>query len=101
MTLIQTKRILVFYIGLLAFQASLLGQEINQQKQATSLTLSLPELTAMVMKFHPVAIQADIQIGQAKQDLRISRGAFDPIFNYKVAEKTFDGTSYFFISNLP
>lgn len=96
MTLIQTKRILIFYIGLLAFQASLLGQEINQQKQATSLTLSLPELTAMVMKFHPVAIQADIQIGQAKQDLRISRGAFDPIFNYKVAEKTFDGTSYFF-----
>lgn len=49
----------------------------------------------MVIKYHPIAKQAEIQIDQAKQDLRISRGAFDPIFSYNVAEKTFDGTSYY------
>jgi outer membrane protein TolC len=63
--------------------------------QPYTTTLSFEELTAMVIKYHPIAKQAEIQIDQAKQDLRISRGAFDPIFSYNVAEKTFDGTSYY------
>lgn len=63
--------------------------------QPSPITLSFEELTAMVIKYHPIAKQAEIQIDQAKQDLRISRGAFDPVFNYNVGEKTFDGTSYY------
>ncbi len=63
--------------------------------QPHTTTLSFEELTAMVIKYHPIAKQAEIQIDQAKQDLRISRGAFDPVFNYNVGEKTFDGTSYY------
>lgn len=59
------------------------------------MTLSLEELTLIVLKYHPVAKQADIQIEQAKQELRITRGAFDPTLNYKIAEKTFDGSSYY------
>lgn len=96
MTLIPTKRTLILFVVSITIYGSLLGQEINDSKQNTSLTLSLSELTSMVIKFHPVAKQADIQIGQAKQDLRISRGAFDPVFSYRVAEKTFDGTAYYF-----
>ena len=96
MTLIPTIRTLILLVVSITFYGSLLGQEINDSKQNTSLTLSLSELTSMVIKFHPVAKQADIQIGQAKQDLRISRGAFDPVFSYRVAEKTFDGTAYYF-----
>lgn len=96
MTLISTIRTLILLVVSITFYGSLLGQEINDSKQNTSLTLSLSELTSMVIKFHPVAKQADIQIGQAKQDLRISRGAFDPVFSYRVAEKTFDGTAYYF-----
>lgn len=96
MTVIPTTRTLIFFIGLIAFHGSIFGQEMNDSKQNAPLTLSLSELTSMVIKFHPVAKQADIQIGQAKQDLRISRGAFDPVFSYRVAEKTFDGTSYYF-----
>lgn len=60
-----------------------------------SLTLSLQEFTSIVLKYHPIAKQANIQIEQAKQDLRISRGAFDPTLGYKITEKTFDGTSYY------
>ncbi len=96
MTLIPTIRTLILFVVSITFYGSLLGQEINDSKQNASLTLSLSELTSMVIKFHPVAKQADIQIGQAKQDLRISRGAFDPVFSYRVAEKTFDGTAYYF-----
>ena len=96
MTLISTIRTLILLVVSITLYGSLLGQEINDSKQNTSLTLSLSELTSMVIKFHPVAKQADIQIGQAKQDLRISRGAFDPVFSYRVAEKTFDGTAYYF-----
>jgi outer membrane protein TolC len=96
MTVIPTIRTLIFFIGLIALHGSIFGQEMNDSKQNAPLTLSLSELTSMVIKFHPVAKQADIQIGQAKQDLRISRGAFDPVFSYRVAEKTFDGTSYYF-----
>ena len=96
MTLIPTIRTLILFVISITFYGSLLGQEINDSKQNAPLTLSLSELTSMVVKFHPVAKQADIQIGQAKQDLRISRGAFDPVFSYRVAEKTFDGTAYYF-----
>lgn len=96
MTLIPTIRTLILFVVSITIYGSLLGQEINDSKQNTSLTLSLSELTSMVIKFHPVAKQADIEIGQAKQDLRISRGAFDPVFSYRVAEKTFDGTAYYF-----
>jgi outer membrane protein TolC len=63
--------------------------------QENRMTLSLQELTAMVLQFHPIAKQATIQIGEAKQALRISRGAFDPLFSYNIAEKTFDGTAYY------
>ncbi|MFN7198652.1 MAG: TolC family protein, partial [Bacteroidota bacterium] len=67
----------------------------RSKAQPSPITLSFEELTAMVIKYHPIAKQAEIQIDQAKQDLRISRGAFDPVFNYNVGEKTFDGTSYY------
>jgi outer membrane protein TolC len=60
-----------------------------------SLTLSFQEFTSIVLKYHPIAKQATIQIEQAKQELRITRGAFDPTLSYKIAEKTFDGTSYY------
>lgn len=63
--------------------------------QTPDISLSFDQLTAIVTKYHPIAKQAGIQIDQAKQDVRISRGAFDPTINYTVAEKTFDGTSYY------
>ena len=71
------------------------AQTLNVTTPNDTVTLSLEELTALVVKYHPIALQAEIQIRQAKADLTISRGAFDPVFNYKLAEKTFDGTSYY------
>ena len=82
-------------LSIFAFSNTAVAQYSTSGIQADSFRLSLQELTALVIKYHPIAKQADIQIGEAKQDLRISRGAFDPVFSYRLAEKTFDGTSYY------
>ncbi|NCW88452.1 MAG: hypothetical protein EBV71_06155, partial [Chitinophagia bacterium] len=66
------------------------GVTQGQTKDTSTRYLSIDELTALVLKYHPVAQQASIQIGQAQANLRIARGAFDPIASFKSAEKTFD-----------
>lgn len=89
------NKILLAWIVILSTLADSSAQTLNDTKSNDSVFLSLEELTSLVIKYHPIAQQADIQIRQAKADLTISRGAFDPVFNYKLAEKTFDGTSYY------
>ncbi|MGA1379443.1 MAG: TolC family protein [Chitinophagaceae bacterium] len=71
------------------------GQQITPTSQESEITLSVDQFISLLIKYHPIAKQADIQIDQAKQEVRIARGAFDPTFSYKTAEKTFDGTSYY------
>ena len=71
------------------------GVTQGQTKDSSTRYLSIDELTALVLKYHPIAQQASIQIGQAQANLRIARGAFDPVASFKSAEKTFDGTSYY------
>lgn len=70
-----------------------------QTNPSNPVTLSLDEMTLLVKKYHPVAIQAGIQVLEAKADLRIARGEFDPTAGYKIAEKTFDGTRYYTYQN--
>lgn len=57
--------------------------------------LSIDELTSWVLQYHPIAKQAALQVNQAKSQLTMTRGAFDPVFSYSTAEKTFDGTQYY------
>lgn len=85
----------VIVLGLIGFFCStpLMGQQAITG--ISNPTLSFRQLASLVVKYHPISKQAGIQIGQAQADLRISRGAFDPQFSYKIAEKTFDGTSYY------
>ncbi len=58
-------------------------------------TLSPKQIIEIVKQYHPVAKQAAIGIEKAKADITIARGKFDPYLNYKLAEKTFDGTDYY------
>ncbi|HEX6848236.1 MAG TPA: TolC family protein [Chitinophagaceae bacterium] len=59
------------------------------------LTLSEKQVKELVKKFHPVARQADINIGMAKADITIAKALFDPLFNTRIANKTFDGVEYY------
>lgn len=53
------------------------------------------ELTAVIVKFHPVARQAGIEVKIAKADVLASRGGFDPQFNGETTRKEFGGITYY------
>lgn len=59
-------------------------------------TLSAGQLEDMVLQYHPVAQQADINIEKAKADVITARGMFDPILKNETAQKNFDGTNYYY-----
>ncbi len=59
-------------------------------------TLSADQVLEIVKKFHPVAKQADIFVEKAKADVTIARGGFDPSIKNESAQKTFDGTDYYY-----
>jgi len=71
------------------------GQEKEQQPDSLK-TLSAKQLVEIVKQYHPVAKQADIFVEKAKADITIARGLFDPVLNNETAEKTFDGTNYYY-----
>ncbi len=68
----------------------------NKQQSDSIKTLSAKQLMEIVKQYHPVAKQADIFIQKAKADVTIARGLFDPVLANETAEKTFDGTNYYY-----
>lgn len=68
---------------------------VSKAQFLKELTLSETEFISVITKFHPVIQQSDIAMNIAKSNLLISRGAFDPNFNYSIDKKTFDGRNYF------
>lgn len=59
-------------------------------------TLSAIQVMEIVKKFHPVAKQADIFVEKAKADVTTAKGMFDPVLKNEMAQKTFDGTDYYY-----
>jgi len=85
---LRNKRIII--LGILAVSLSLTAQDGGEK------TLSPAQMMEMVRQYHPVAKQADINIDKAKADITIARGGFDPYFFNSSAQKTFDGTDYYY-----
>lgn len=84
---IQTTRILLLgTFGLLGALGSM-GQ---------TATLSPDELVDWIRKFHPVALQADLRIDQARSSVRMARGGFDPVLENETAQKTWNGRMYYY-----
>ena len=82
---------LLLFLFLVQFTSLLRGQT----KDTSVRYLSINELTALVLTYHPIAKQASIQVGKAQASMQIARGAFDPMLSYNAAEKTFDGITYY------
>jgi outer membrane protein TolC len=61
----------------------------------TTKVLSVAEFVAAVKQYHPVAKQAMLISEQAKAELRIARGGFDPLLYSDYNRKTYDGNSYY------
>jgi outer membrane protein TolC len=84
-------------ISIVAFIICLPSIAQVQTQQTDSLkTLSAKQLMEIVKQYHPIAKQADIFIEKAKADVTIARGKFDPVLANETAEKTFDGTNYYY-----
>lgn len=60
--------------------------------------LSAQQVMEIVKQFHPVAKQADIFVEKAKTDVLTARGMFNPVLKNETAQKTFDGTGYYYYS---
>lgn len=58
-------------------------------------TLSLEQVVHIVRQYHPVALQAQNAIAQARAGLTAARAFFDPVLETYAAEKVFDGKQYY------
>jgi outer membrane protein TolC len=85
---LKNKRLII--AGFIALSFSVTAQN-NPGK-----TLSPSQLIDIVRKYHPVAKQADINVDKARADITIARAGFDPYFYNASAQKTFDGTDYYY-----
>ena len=68
----------------------LIDNAIGQDK-----TLSIEQTLDIVRKFHPVVKQSYLQNEISKNELRASRGVFDPSIQINTEEKTFDNKLYY------
>lgn len=68
--------------------------------QTDSTKILPPEMyLSIIKKYHPLAKQADLLSEQAKADLRIARGGFDPILHADYDRKEFSGKNYYSFFN--
>ncbi|MCE2613323.1 TolC family protein [Flavobacteriaceae bacterium D16] len=60
-----------------------------------TLVLNFKEYLGYVKKYHPIARQAELQIGVGQANLMKARGGFDPKLELDYERKEFDGTEYY------
>ncbi|NNC83195.1 MAG: TolC family protein [Flavobacteriales bacterium] len=63
------------------------AQEINR--------LSYEDFMDIVLRHHPLAMQARLEPQEAEATLRLARGGFDPLVSASLQQKYFDDTEYY------
>lgn len=56
---------------------------------------TIEDLFRQVVAFHPVAKQAELLPENARQEIRLARGVFDPVLSSKYYNKSLKGNNYF------
>lgn len=67
---------------------------LSTQAQESKI-LSKDAFLAIVRQYHPVAMQAQIQLDRAAAAVLEARGAFDPVISLDLDQKTFNGQQYY------
>lgn len=61
--------------------------------------LSIIQYLEIVKKYHPIYKQSNLTVRRSEEEMRSSRGAFDPIFTHYYSKKSFDGKVYYAYSS--
>lgn len=86
------------YLALLMI--SLFRPMLAQETQDTiGRVLSLSEYLQIVSSGHPVALQADMLVDEARYKLMKARGGFDPKLFSDLSEKRYEGKDYYLLSS--
>ena len=80
------KKVALLLFWLLS-SASLLAQEIHR--------LSFEDYIQWVQEFHPISIQADLNLRLGQMEVRKARGGFDPMLYGNLDKKEFNQSTYF------
>lgn len=84
----------ILWIGILT-----LVLPAQAQSPDSAQILTLQQYHRIILANHPVASQAALLTEQARQELRISRGALDPVLSSKLSQKEFGGKDYYTLWN--
>lgn len=80
------KKVALLFFWLLS-SASLFAQEIQR--------LSFEDYMLWVQEFHPISIQADLNLRLGQMEVRKARGGFDPMLYGNLDKKEFNQSTYF------
>tara|TARA_R110002049_G_scaffold104888_1_gene251498 strand:- start:1027 stop:2433 length:1407 start_codon:yes stop_codon:yes gene_type:complete len=72
-----------------------LTTQFAQAQQMDTIVLNFKEYLGYIKKFHPIAKQAELKIGEGQANLMKSRGGFDPKMELDYNQKEFKGTEYY------
>jgi outer membrane protein TolC len=86
-------RKIVCLLLLLFYVSKSFGQ--GQQETEAVETFSLREFHEIILAYHPVISQANLYNQQARQEIRIARGGFDPRIESNYSRKKFRGVEYY------
>lgn len=84
-------------IGLLI--SMLAAFTVHAQQDTSTRVLSLQEYMQIVSTGHPVAMQADMLVDEARLKLMKARGGFDPKLFSDLNDKQYEGKDYYLISS--
>ncbi len=85
---------LLFFAVLLFANTHLSILALGNASDSTK-ALTFETFLELVMANHPLARQAQLLTQRARQELRLSRGAFDPSVSSKYYQKDFEGKNYY------
>lgn len=91
--------LLVFSLPLAAQDISILSVEEIVEPEDSLQSFTLEDFTKLVLANHPVVKQADILPENARQEIRLARGAFDPKLTAEWDVKNYKDTEYYNVFN--
>jgi len=92
----SVKHIIIsFWICLLATGSTLQANVLPIEEDTLKPSLSIDELYQQILLNHPIARQAFLLTEEARQQLRMARGFFDPKISSQFDRKEFKDTEYY------